>query len=141
MTHSVNANYNMKRISTHTLTWSVTGSGTADNVAFAISTHTLTWSVTIILGRASIRSGNFNSHAHVERDYSQTVKRALEVNFNSHAHVERDIYGALYFGDYDHFNSHAHVERDNWEYGSVLEKIHFNSHAHVERDVRILFRH
>ena len=34
-------------ISTHTLTWSVTGSGTADNVAFAISTHTLTWSVTI----------------------------------------------------------------------------------------------
>ena len=35
------------RISTHTLTWSVTGVAAVDSKADAISTHTLTWSVTI----------------------------------------------------------------------------------------------
>ena len=69
VTIGVNANYNMKRISTHTLTWSVTGSGTADNVAFAISTHTLTWSVTPEISFKCTETENFNSHAHVERDY------------------------------------------------------------------------
>ena len=33
-----------------------------------ISTHTLTWSVTIIDSVLSFFWGNFNSHAHVERD-------------------------------------------------------------------------
>ena len=33
-------------ISTHTLTWSVTGKITGDPYYFTISTHTLTWSVT-----------------------------------------------------------------------------------------------
>ena len=33
-------------ISTHTLTWSVTGFATGTNYQEAISTHTLTWSVT-----------------------------------------------------------------------------------------------
>ena len=33
-------------ISTHTLTWSVTGLATTPRVSWQISTHTLTWSVT-----------------------------------------------------------------------------------------------
>ena len=34
------------RISTHTLTWSVTFTKTMCKILFKISTHTLTWSVT-----------------------------------------------------------------------------------------------
>ena len=35
------------KISTHTLTWSVTYSGFATGTNYQISTHTLTWSVTL----------------------------------------------------------------------------------------------
>ena len=55
------------RISTHTLTWSVTERRVKIIENKVISTHTLTWSVTetaIILWS----NANFNSHAHVERD-------------------------------------------------------------------------
>ena len=34
--------------------------------------------------------GNFNSHAHVERDYNPIENYSMTENFNSHAHVERD---------------------------------------------------
>ena len=34
---------------------------------------------------------NFNSHAHVERDYLLDNRFRKTWNFNSHAHVERDI--------------------------------------------------
>ena len=34
------------------------------------------------------------------------------VNFNSHAHVERDFVSVLTLVQILHFNSHAHVERD-----------------------------
>ena len=34
-------------ISTHTLTWSVTGIGRNETIGIVISTHTLTWSVTL----------------------------------------------------------------------------------------------
>ena len=37
----------MRKISTHTLTWSVTGSNPAPATNKEISTHTLTWSVTL----------------------------------------------------------------------------------------------
>ena len=55
-------------ISTHTLTWSVTVAEGASSDTQKISTHTLTWSVTG--GEIQLRDqdGNFNSHAHVERD-------------------------------------------------------------------------
>ncbi len=56
-------------ISTHTLTWSVTVCEQEIKGYFKISTHTLTWSVT----RSKIvpiTPVYFNSHAHVERDYS-----------------------------------------------------------------------
>ena len=36
------------------------------------------------------QTGNFNSHAHVERDYTTGAGTAIVFNFNSHAHVERD---------------------------------------------------
>ena len=39
---------NIRKISTHTLTWSVTKHRTNVAVTFAISTHTLTWSVTTV---------------------------------------------------------------------------------------------
>ena len=82
------------RISTHTLTWSVTKQAMSGVMLYYISTHTLTWSVT--RGRSAINLGklfqltrsrgawprqkwcgdkhsNFNSHAHVERDFAALV--------------------------------------------------------------------
>ena len=35
---------------------------------------------------------NFNSHAHVERDYIHVIAYLATRDFNSHAHVERDEY-------------------------------------------------
>ena len=35
---------------------------------YKISTHTLTWSVTFAMNSIGYGYGNFNSHAHVERD-------------------------------------------------------------------------
>ena len=56
------------KISTHTLTWSVTLNFiNFVKIAF-ISTHTLTWSVTNGLFVLYVVSLHFNSHAHVERD-------------------------------------------------------------------------
>ena len=43
----------------------------------------------------SIGYGNFNSHAHVERDHHVELTDGGKYNFNSHAHVERDAV-ALY---------------------------------------------
>ena len=55
-------------ISTHTLTWSVTGVARPFMYNTKISTHTLTWSVTFAKLYGFSISINFNSHAHVERD-------------------------------------------------------------------------
>ena len=45
-------------------------------------------------------------------------------NFNSHAHVERDGIIVHYRKSVCHFNSHAHVERDRWHILSpVLQDI------------------
>ena len=56
----------------------------------AISTHTLTWSVTGT-DRAEVEPQyNFNSHAHVERDCTVLGACQEHLHFNSHAHVERD---------------------------------------------------
>ena len=108
------------------------------------------------LGKYSYKETNFNSHAHVERDWIKTPEEMFETNFNSHAHVERDI---LYIfsctfhiisthtltwsvtagevnksNDTRNFNSHAHVERDTSRIRKKNDILHFNSHAHVERD-------
>ena len=78
-------------ISTHTLTWSVTVLQTIGMINIRISTHTLTWSVTRRYPISMGLPGNFNSHAHVERDTGQDVFRWWLGDFNSHAHVERDV--------------------------------------------------
>ena len=55
-----------------------------------ISTHTLTWSVTESCPMKDACYNHFNSHAHVERDsiVAPFIERCE--HFNSHAHVERD---------------------------------------------------
>ena len=81
----------LKKISTHTLTWSVTPikeNLVADKI---ISTHTLTWSVTAEVCVSKVIFWDFNSHAHVERDSCSLLLNKLVQNFNSHAHVERDV--------------------------------------------------
>ena len=55
-------------ISTHTLTWSVTLGSLFLTQHPAISTHTLTWSVTNVTLMRHNPQTDFNSHAHVERD-------------------------------------------------------------------------
>ena len=56
--------------------------------------------------------GNFNSHAHVERDRSRFPVMHPNKHFNSHAHVERDYNPIENYSMTENFNSHAHVERD-----------------------------
>ena len=122
-------------ISTHTLTWSVTGSLTAPHTKIGfqltrsrgawrytncnvrywrnnISTHTLTWSVTCFL---------FLSVFHFKFQLTRSrgawpawcVTLIRELHFNSHAHVERDAEdNNAEWMDWN-FNSHAHVERDD----------------------------
>ena len=46
-----------KKISTHTLTWSVTWIFFLRIQLFCISTHTLTWSVTAVLGLKAVACG------------------------------------------------------------------------------------
>ena len=56
------------KISTHTLTWSVTVPLIIKVYKQNISTHTLTWSVTSTGELIPDCGIDFNSHAHVERD-------------------------------------------------------------------------
>ena len=44
-----------------------------------ISTHTLTWSVTSVRLPFVCAAGDFNSHAHVERDVGETNARPVSV--------------------------------------------------------------
>ena len=98
-------------ISTHTLTWSVTGTNMKAKIRKKISTHTLTWSVTCSLhsrskpdkfqltrSRGAWQMG-FDLHRHDEAFQLTRSRGAWRVagylgqciiNFNSHAHVERD---------------------------------------------------
>ena len=62
-----------------------------------------------------IKINDFNSHAHVERDYSVNSCPIVIFDFNSHAHVERDLSFAAQLHCLSYFNSHAHVERDAWK--------------------------
>ena len=57
-----------------------------------ISTHTLTWSVTWLDNIATPVINDFNSHAHVERDVAGFIYLWNNCDFNSHAHVERDVF-------------------------------------------------
>ena len=78
------------KISTHTLTWSVTEVKKVFPEIEIISTHTLTWSVTLIYCTKDAKS-NISTHTltwSVTRGFG--VARSQYIHFNSHAHVERD---------------------------------------------------
>ena len=98
-------------ISTHTLTWSVTGEIqtvyspqifqlTRSRGAWRYHHTAETWPFGFQLTRSRgawlssaaffVSAVNFNSHAHVERDLQHEAVRLLYSHFNSHAHVERD---------------------------------------------------
>ena len=142
------------RISTHTLTWSVTKdwSEQAEEREFQLTRSRGAWPYSLC--RWSLQ-GYFNSHAHVERDNWHCFLLSALYHFNSHAHVERDLRSNFLSICLGYFNSHAHVERDlsaalfcrsfifqltrsrgAWLCRQVWRTwfLHFNSHAHVERD-------
>ena len=97
--------YHWRYISTHTLTWSVTQTFrkwwfpaifqlTRSRGAWRehplllclfifISTHTLTWSVTALKFYNDKTTLNFNSHAHVERDF-ETVPLLCSLSISTH---------------------------------------------------------
>ena len=84
------------KISTHTLTWSVTEQLIVATSIVRISTHTLTWSVTHPGCRCTQETLYFNSHAHVERDRTSLSQDHHTGHFNSHAHVERDLLSGVF---------------------------------------------
>ena len=65
------------KISTHTLTWSVTLNFPNGSKVIFISTHTLTWSVTYRRRELHQEAQHFNSHAHVERDFQPPYLRHI----------------------------------------------------------------
>ena len=143
-----------------------------------ISTHTLTWSVTGMGFWRSLLKIHFNSHAHVERD--EIVRNWINAQSISTHTLTWSVTGIIsssylliyafqltrsrgawlqncnYLLWQYHFNSHAHVERDAKPKQNIVKKgifqltrsrgawllvlegfsmfLHFNSHAHVERD-------
>ena len=103
MTEQTNLGLIFARISTHTLTWSVTvgdvselaesinfnshahverdENGHLDLMRLTISTHTLTWSVTAAGYYCMLYSYDFNSHAHVERDLTALIRAVIPLSF------------------------------------------------------------
>ena len=96
----------LSRISTHTLTWSVTASRLQVLCNLFISTHTLTWSVTVFLSLGVVIS-IISTH---------TLTWSVTHTF---------YYGVV---EVEHFNSHAHVERDKW-YAHTNYKHHISTHT------------
>ncbi len=124
------------RISTHTLTWSVTCYLHVTNPRYAISTHTLTWSVTYKQRFCAKMILYFNSHAHVERDLyvCRNGNRKSCISTHTLTWSVTGFFCTLAKNSVN-FNSHAHVERDKHCHGVVAKVANFNSHAHVERDI------
>ena len=70
----------------------------------------------------------------MERDAYFSIDILPCLDFNSHAHVERDYLANEWLTGRKNFNSHAHVERDAAVTTALAANVDFNSHAHVERD-------
>ncbi len=85
-------------ISTHTLTWSVTLSECLNAGEEVISTHTLTWSVTCWQGEDNPCTVHFNSHAHVERDLHMN---SFNVNMSISTHTL--TWSVTFIGSYSGF--------------------------------------
>ena len=77
------------RISTHTLTWSVTLNFGQNVTVYVISTHTLTWSVTSAVCYAWF-IWEISTHTLTWSVTEVAVPCKRSADFNSHAHVERD---------------------------------------------------
>ena len=76
-----------------------------------ISTHTLTWSVTLHLSTITPLLKFQLTRSRGAWQEEPTEEEPTE-DFNSHAHVERDACIGDDGSNTIHFNSHAHVERD-----------------------------
>ena len=100
------------KISTHTLTWSVTPLPVPLCLSFQISTHTLTWSVTHSTLCWHVWKGFQLTRSRGAWPGNQVRRISTQRHFNSHAHVERDLMFCVFSYCAVYFNSHAHVERD-----------------------------
>ena len=145
------------RISTHTLTWSVTGNKLSKVKIIDISTHTLTWSVTatilILWNQKCISTHTLTWSVTVGlcmiQEYSTISTHTLtwSVTLENYGEINPQAFqltrsrgawpqdGRLFHQHSPNFNSHAHVERDVLKTGLSQHLWHFNSHAHVERDI------
>ena len=87
--------------------------GIIQYMCMRISTHTLTWSVTAYCTLIGLPAKNFNSHAHVERDLEMPDKLHPLQGISTHT-LTWSVTILTLFEPYTrfHFNSHAHVERD-----------------------------
>ena len=121
------------QISTHTLTWSVTGTKctiiinerfqlTRSRGAWRKHTYILTmceqFQLTRSRGAWPRTRGSMGQQCRFQLTRSRGAwLRPAEIapsarDFNSHAHVERDVFNPLFVCVMFDFNSHAHVERD-----------------------------
>mgnify|MGYP000979794096 CR=1 FL=1 len=124
----------LSEISTHTLTWSVTGRGLRLHPDKDISTHTLTWSVTKRFATGEDNNGDFNSHAHVERDHG------VPSSFNTSSISTHTLTWSVTVqveGEVEDSSISTHTL--TWSVTRCKDQIcrgeqNFNSHAHVERD-------
>ena len=121
-------------ISTHTLTWSVTYRLVGGNKEKIISTHTLTWSVTVPLIFIIKHTPYFNSHAHVERDTA--VLRLVQITKISTHTLTWSVTGYNRPHQSEFVISTHTLTWSVTNYPCVfeVELTNFNSHAHVERD-------
>ena len=122
-----------KPISTHTLTWSVTKGRKPPHWRFRISTHTLTWSVTqCTVGRVIGDIISTHTLTWSVTDGAPTIYEPYSFQLTRSRgawHISIAV-GQISV----HFNSHAHVERDLTHQIKRKYRKYFNSHAHVERD-------
>ena len=125
--------WGQRRISTHTLTWSVTYIRWVQSrpTAFQLTRSRGAWRNTCIICHFY---WYFNSHAHVERDIITTYQCTQDVHFNSHAHVERDV-------DKPRTRQAVYISTHTLTWSVTdsitqvdVRRLNFNSHAHVERD-------
>ena len=111
MTGQFNSTVYKNRISTHTLTWSVTLTSPLYHFTALISTHTLTWSVT---------TGYYEQFC---TPYISTHTLTWSVT----------LYGKSHKYEYD-ISTHTLTWSVTFITVDILERLYFNSHAHVERD-------
>ena len=104
------------------------------NTFLKISTHTLTWSVTPAF-RHSLRMSAFQLTRSRGAWHERILCKWFNKYFNSHAHVERDVFT---FGS--HISKCIfQLTRSRGAWHSLISFLkivtHFNSHAHAERDL------